>query len=80
MTLHEHTPDTGAHEARRQESRVRSKAARAGYRVCKSRQWKHVPHLDNFGEYMLVEAANNLVVLGQRYDATLDDIEEYLKG
>ena len=65
--------------AKSQESRICSKAARAGYRVCKSRQWKHVPHLDNFGEYMLVDAANNLVVLGQRYDASLDDIEAYLK-
>jgi hypothetical protein len=34
----------------KQESRVRSLAQRRGYRVHRSRQWKHVPHLDNFGD------------------------------
>jgi hypothetical protein len=37
-----------------------------------------VPHSDNFGEYMLIDAARNLIVLGQRFDATLDDIEAFL--
>ncbi len=61
-----------------QECRVRSRARRAGYRVRKSRQWKHVPNLDNFGEYMLIDADRNFVVCGSRYDATLDDIEAFL--
>jgi hypothetical protein len=61
-----------------QECRVRRKAARAGYRVVKSRQWKYVPHSNNLGEYMLLDAARNLIVLGQRFDATLDDIEAFL--
>jgi hypothetical protein len=32
---------------------------------------------DDFGGYMLLEANRNLVVLGERYDATLDDIEAF---
>jgi hypothetical protein len=34
----------------RDESRVRSLARRRGYVVRKSRQWKHVPNMDNHGE------------------------------
>jgi hypothetical protein len=37
-----------------------------------------VPHSNNLGEYMLLDAARNLIVLGQRFDATLDDIEAFL--
>ena len=62
------------------EARVRSLARRHGYRVHKSRQWKHVPNLDNYGEYMLCDAGANLVVLGSRFDATLDDIEVYFSN
>jgi hypothetical protein len=61
------------------ESRVRAQARRAGYRVAKSRAWKNVPNVDNFGDYMLIEVDGNLVVLGSRYDASLDDIEAFLK-
>jgi hypothetical protein len=45
---------------------------RHGYRVCKSRQWKHVPNLDNYGDYMLIATDSNFAVLGFRFDATLD--------
>ncbi len=58
-----------------QENRVRQLAARLGYRVMKSRQGIH---LDNFGEYQLVD--RNGVVFGSRFDASLDQIEEYLKN
>lgn len=34
--------------------------------------------LDHFGEYMLVDADRNAIVGGQRFDWTLDDIEDYL--
>jgi len=61
------------------ESTFRSRARRRGYYVEKSRQWKHVPHLDNFGRYMLIDANSNFVVLGARYDATLEDIDAFLK-
>ena len=62
----------------KQESRVRSLAHRHGYKVRKSRQWKNVPNLDNFGDYQLIDTEINGVVLGSRYDATLDLIEEWL--
>ncbi len=61
-----------------QESRIRRKAKRCGYQIHKSRKWKHVPNLDNFGEYMLINRDGNLPVLGHRYDATLGEIEVYL--
>jgi len=62
-----------------EESQVRRLARRQGYSVHKPRQWKHVPNLDNFGEYMLTDASTNFVVLGSRFDASLADIEVYLK-
>jgi hypothetical protein len=61
---------------KKQESRVRSLATRRGHRVLKSRQQIH---LDNCGEYMLLRNDDNICVLGNRYDATLDDIEEYFR-
>lgn len=60
-----------------QESRIRRLARRHGYYVRKSRQWKHVPHPDNHGEYMLLDADSSIPVLGWRFDATLDDIAEF---
>jgi hypothetical protein len=64
---------------RRTESAIRRLARQFGYRVHKSRAWKHVPNLDNAGEYMLLDNAGNYPVLGHRYDATLEDIDMYLK-
>jgi len=58
------------------ESRIRSLAKRRGYSVHKSREWKYVPHSNNYGNYMLVE--NNCVVIGDRYDVTLEEIEDFL--
>jgi hypothetical protein len=57
------------------ESAVRSRAQRAGYIVRKSRR---IQSLDNYGEYMLVEARSNFAVLGSRFDATLEDIADYI--
>ena len=61
------------------ESTIRRLAQRHGYHVLKSRERKHVPNLDNFGEYMLVDSRRNFVVLGARFDATLEDIDNFLK-
>ena len=58
------------------ESAVRSLARRHGYRVRKSRR---VISLDNFGLYMLVDAEQNAIVLGERFDADLADIEAFFK-
>jgi hypothetical protein len=54
------------------ESRIRKLARRHGYVVRKSREWKHVPHSNNFGHFMLLDL-RNVVILGSRFDATLDD-------
>jgi hypothetical protein len=61
------------------ESNIRRRARRCGYRVHKSRAWKHVPNLDNRGDYMLLDNASNFAVLGFRYNATLEDIDASLK-
>jgi hypothetical protein len=61
---------------RSQESRLRHRAQTRGYYITKSRTQ---PHYDNQGEYMLVDAYSNVVVLGVRYDATLNEIELFLR-
>ena len=58
-----------------QENRVRKLAASLGYRVEVSR----LPlHTDNRGKFQLIELDRRMVVLGERFDASLDDIETYL--
>jgi hypothetical protein len=59
-----------------QEARVRRLAARHGYYVRKSRQ---VHPLENLGEYMLLEASRNIPMLGFRFDASLEEIEEFFR-
>ena len=61
------------------EASIRRRARRYGYRVYKSREWRHVPNLDNHGDYMLLDVGGNYPVLGYKYDATLEDINTYLK-
>ena len=58
-----------------QQSRVRKLAAGLGYRVETSRQ---PVHADNAGQFQLIETDRSVVVLGERFDASLDDIEAYL--
>ena len=57
------------------ENRLRRAAARAGYRVTKSRR---ALSGDNVGDYMLLDASRNFVVFGSRFDANLADIESFL--
>jgi hypothetical protein len=59
------------------ESRLRRRAARERYIIRKSRRFDSI---DNFGEYMLVDASLNIPVLGYRYDATLHDIAVFLEA
>jgi hypothetical protein len=59
-----------------QENRVRKLAARHGYRVEVSR---HQLDKDNRGQFQLVESERSLVVLGEKFDASLDEIEAYLE-
>ena len=58
------------------EGALRARARRRGYLIHKSRD--RTIHLDNLGEYMLVDGQMNAVVLGSRFDASLEDIAEYL--
>jgi hypothetical protein len=67
-------------DEKNQEHRIRRLARRHGYAVRKSREWKHVPHSNNFGGYMLIESNRNFVVLGERFDVTLEDIEAFFSA
>ena len=57
------------------ETTVRARAARQGYALRKSRARIS---FDNHGEYMLIDAERNFVVLGERFNATLEDIQTFL--
>lgn len=57
------------------ESRLRSLARRMGYSIRKSRA--QTVHGNDLGDYMVVNDQFNGVVLGERFNATLDDIEAY---
>ena len=59
------------------ESRLRAKANRMGYSLRKSRR---AISGDNAGEFMIVDIQTNSIVRGEKFDHTLDDVEEYLKG
>ena len=54
-------------------------AEEQGYVIYKSRNcgW---PQQDDHGEYMVVDASNNVPVFGWNYDATLEDVAQYLDG
>jgi len=57
------------------ESAVRARAKRLGYSVSKSRD--RSVHSNNVGQFMLCDDRNT-VVLGDRFDASLQDIADYL--
>jgi hypothetical protein len=57
------------------ESTVRARAKAAGLTVCKSRE--RTEHVNNCGQYMLIND-RNVVVLGDRYNASLEAINEYV--
>ena len=62
---------------RSKEERVlRSRARKLGYVIRKSRS--RSIHEDNLGKYALVNKDSNSVVLGERFDATLEEIADYL--
>lgn len=58
------------------ESRIRYEAKRRGYAVRKSRA-RNI-HADNLGDFMLVKYPENYCVLGERFNASLEDIRNYL--
>lgn len=62
------------------ETTIRRRARRYGYHLHKSRERKHVPNSNNYGDYMLVDSRRNFAVLGARYNATLEEIDGFLKN
>jgi hypothetical protein len=58
------------------ESALRARARKLGYAIRKSRS--RSIHEDNLGKYALVKEESNYVVLGERFDASLEEIAEYL--
>jgi hypothetical protein len=65
--------------AKSQEDRIRRLARHHGYALRKSRARKQLPRSDNHGEYMLINPQRNTAVLGERFNATLDDIEAFFE-
>ena len=59
------------------ENRARRWAARLDHRLLRSRAKRL--HLDDHGLYQLVDATN-LVRLGVKFDASLEDVEHHLAG
>jgi len=59
-----------------QENRNRRRAHRLGLALRKSRA--RDLHIDNLGDYMLVDPYLNAIVWGEKYDLSLDDVEGYL--
>jgi hypothetical protein len=60
------------------EKAVRARARVRGYSIHKSRD--RSIHSNNRGEYMLIAIDRNAVVLGDRFDASLADIADYLSA
>ena len=58
------------------ESVLRARARKLGYSIHKSRL--RSINEDNLGKYALVKEDNRSIVLGERFDASLEEIEEYL--
>jgi hypothetical protein len=58
-----------------QESRVRRKARRLGYRLRKSRR---AISSDNHGRFMVISTRSGRIVSGERFDLSLDAIEAWL--
>jgi hypothetical protein len=58
------------------ESTLRARARKLGYVIHKSRS--RSIHADSLGRYALVKEDSSRVVLGERFDASLEEIAEYL--
>jgi hypothetical protein len=66
--------DDGVDKVR--ENRLRRQAKRLGLWLKKSRARQI--HLDNHGEYMLLDLESNFIVAGSRFDLELDDVQAWL--
>lgn len=59
------------------EARVRRGLRRQGYTLIKSRarNWS----INNHCKYMIVEAYNNSIVAGEKFDLNIEDVEKFLE-
>ncbi len=62
----------------RQESRLRKRLTRWGYRLRKDRA--HAPSFEHQGGYMILDTRSAIPVAGSGFDLTLDAAEEWLEG
>lgn len=60
----------------RQENRIRKLANRRGLSVCKDRAT--IRSLNHHGLFSLMNPYTNSIVMGERFDVSLEDIESYL--
>ncbi len=70
------TESVGEKNGQNRENRIRRLARSRGYVICKSRARKYL-HGNDRGAYMLMNV-RNIVVLGERFDVSLDDIAAFL--
>ena len=59
------------------EKQIRRALKKDGYALRKSRG---AVNADNLGGYMIVDIASNTVVAGPRYELSLEDVAEWMKG
>jgi hypothetical protein len=60
------------------ENRIRRWASRLGLQLMRSRakRWS----VDDHGQYRLVDVSTNAIVMGERFDCELGEIEGYLEA
>ena len=61
-----------------EEQRIRKLANRHGYSVRKDRARSY--SLNHHGLFRLVNPYTNCIVMGERFDVSLEDIENFLSG
>ena len=57
------------------ENKLRRRLAKDGLLLKKSRK---STSLDNFGEYMIVDSKDNAIIAGNRFDLSLEDVENWI--
>lgn len=58
-----------------QERNLRRKLAKEGYILKKSRVRN--PNINDFGMYQIIDGMNNRIEAGEKFDLTLEEVEDY---
>jgi hypothetical protein len=58
------------------EARVRRRLAKSGYALRKSRL-RRAPHIDDWGQYRIVDQFLNCIVVGEKFDWSHNDVEAW---